>query len=302
MNAKKITLIAVITLGAILVFVITYVGVQIYLTWDQMHDEAERESEQIESPESRDRNQETKTFLILGIDDEEGTIEGRSDVIMLKTVNFENEEILSVSLPRDTRTRLAELETKEKLGHAFAYGTNVAIETIEEFLDIPVDYYIALNFDAFINFIDLIGGLRVDVEREMKVAGISLEPGKQTLNGEEALTYVRFRDDSEGTFGRRRRQQQVISEIMDQSLDFRTATRIIEALDIAGENIQHNIPFSNFTEYSQKLSSVTAENYQSMFIISIPEIIDEIWYVKLSDKEQDYIRETFLNRIENKHE
>ncbi len=298
MSFKKSVSVAGLVLAVAIIGLLIYLGGQAFFTFDSIREEVDRDQDTAETVVSEDWDENSRIFLLFGIDQEGGGVShGRSDVIMVKAVNFETGEIASISIPRDTRAKIAG-RSFEKIGHSFAYGTDTALETIENFTGLPIDHYIALNFDAFIKFIDMLGGLELYVERDIQVQDVEIEQGKQVLSGEETLSYVRFRNDQEGDFGRIRRQQQVIREVLDQSMNIRNAGNIMEILDITGENVVHDIPLSDVARIVRSLSGITADDYNSLFMLSIRGLLDDTWYAYITDFETKYIRNQMLEVLE----
>ncbi|MEJ2759730.1 MAG: LCP family protein, partial [Anaerolineales bacterium] len=120
---------------------------------------------------------------------------------------------------------------------------------MENVIGVPIDYYARLDFYAFVDFINLIGGVKVDVTDTIELEIIDkafdtvLEPGRYTLNGEQALAYARNRYNEGGDFDRSRRQQQVIMGIRDRLLNPKTLATLIA-----------NAP-SLYEEYSQRITT-----------------------------------------------
>ena len=126
-----------------------------------------------------------------------------------------------VSIPRDSYVYIPERGKKDKITHAHAYGgTEATIETVEELFDIPVDYFFKLNFNAFIDVVDALGGIMVDVpitvsemDSNDNKNAIHLEKGFQKLNGEEALALARTRK-IDNDIERGKRQQLVLKPLL----------------------------------------------------------------------------------------
>lgn len=169
-----------------------------------------------------------RTFLVLGCD-RDYTKGGkrvvrqaaRSDMMMVVRADFKNNMIRGVSIPRDMVVPIPG-KWKDKINAAHAYGgPELAKKTVEETLDVPIDDVIVLNFDAFKSMIDLVGGVDVDVERDMKYrdrAGgldINLKKGPQTLDGENAMGYVRYRK-GDSDFKRQERQKHLMLALKDK--------------------------------------------------------------------------------------
>lgn len=173
-------------------------------------------------------------ILLMALDDE-GI---RSDVMMLASVDMEQKRVGVISIPRDTRAFLAGKGTIEKIAHAYAYGVGDeafpanlrSLKTVEDLLDVRIHYTVVVDMDAFRSVIDDIGGVWVDVPFKMEYDDpiqnlhIHFEPGRQKLNGQKALEFVRWRhnNDLKGypdeDLGRIRAQQQFIRTVMDQMM------------------------------------------------------------------------------------
>ncbi|TLN02022.1 LytR family transcriptional regulator, partial [bacterium] len=112
-------------------------------------------------------------------------------------------------------------------------GPGLAMQTVEEFLGVPIQYYVQIDFDAFVKMIDEIGGVKIDVPSEITIEAIgdlkevTLQPGRVTLGGKLALAYARARYTDGGDFDRAARQQQVIIGVRDRILDFNQLPTLI---------------------------------------------------------------------------
>src|SRR5690625_1678942 len=144
------------------------------------------------------------SILIMGVDEntENEKIKNdptRTDALMFVTLNRESKSVKVLSIPRDSYVYIPQINEYSKINHAYAYGkTEATIATVEHLLDLPVDYYMKVNFNAFIDVVDAFDGINVDVPYEfyeqdsMNVQDqIHLLPGKQDLDGEEALALAR---------------------------------------------------------------------------------------------------------------
>jgi LCP family protein required for cell wall assembly len=173
-------------------------------------------------------NDDQVTFLVLGCD-RDYTKGGkrvtkqaaRSDMMMVVRADFKNEMIRGVSIPRDMVVSIPG-KWSDKINAAHAYGgPDLAQKTVENALAVKIDRVIVLNFDAFETMIDLVGGVEVNVERNMKYrdrAGglnIDLKKGIQTLDGEDAMGFVRYRK-GDSDFVRQERQKHLMLALKDK--------------------------------------------------------------------------------------
>ena len=166
-------------------------------------------------------------ILLLGIDDGDNENPGapqRSDTMIVASINPEEGTIHLISIPRDTKVAIPGHKGSEKITHAFFYGgTELAIRTVEDLLELHIHHSIVIDWQAFIKAIDVLGGVDLYVENNMHYEDpyanlvINLTKGYQHLNGKQAGQYVRFRSDELGDIGRVQRQQRFLKELTDQT-------------------------------------------------------------------------------------
>ena len=155
-----------------------------------------------------------------------------------------------VSIPRDSYVYIPVEKKKDKITHAHVFGgTEGTIETVEELFDIPVDYFVKLNFNAFIDVVDALGGIEVDVpitftEQNSKdtADAIHLKKGLQELNGEEALALSRTRK-IDNDIERGKRQQLVLQAIIDKAVSIGSITKYGKLMESMGDNLTTNMEF-----------------------------------------------------------
>jgi polyisoprenyl-teichoic acid--peptidoglycan teichoic acid transferase len=194
------------------------------------------------------------SILLIGVESYKGS-PGHSDAMILLTINPSTNETAMVSIPRDTRTYLPIVDRKDKLSHSYAYGKKgekelATIESVEELLDIPIDYYVKSNFNGFKEVVDELGGITVDVPFDFREKGIvdervktfEFRKGEMELNGSEALAFVQMRKkDPRGDFGRQERQQQAIKAIADKAISVSSIGKADNIIETLGDNAQTDI-------------------------------------------------------------
>jgi LCP family protein required for cell wall assembly len=167
----------------------------------------------------------------------------RSDTMILLTLDPLTNTGGMMSIPRDMWAAIpgfqhGKINTAHYLGEAYKLpggGPGLAVDTVEQLLGVPVNYYAQIDFDAFVRFIDEIGGVKLDVPQKIKIDLLgdghktikTLQPGVQRLPGEWALAYARARNTEGGDFDRAFRQQQVILAIRDQILSWELLPTLI---------------------------------------------------------------------------
>ncbi|MBR3062609.1 MAG: LCP family protein [Exiguobacterium sp.] len=230
-------------------------------------DKSERRDETI------DLTKDHFSVLLAGVDGGASLEEGRTDSLMVATFNKESRQVTLVSIPRDSYVDIIiddEEPFKDKINHAYAYGgIDTTIATVENLLDIPIDYYATINFDGIEDLVDAVGGVEIDVLIPIsgKATGdVELEPGVQVLNGKEALAYARMRkQDPAGDIGRAGRQQQVIEAIIHEATTINSFTKLNRIMNAVGENIRTNMTLSEASQlqpYAKSLKSFNRETLE----------------------------------------
>ncbi|ARK32199.1 LCP family glycopolymer transferase [Halalkalibacter krulwichiae] len=242
------------------------------------------------------------SVLFLGVDSRDSDLRGRTDAMLLATFNRTDSSIKLLSIPRDTLVDIPGRVNADKINHAHAYGgLDLTISTVEEFLDIPVDYYVTLNFTAFMEIIDAFGGVDVEVpftfteqNSEGRLDKITINEGWQTLDGEEALAYVRMRKkDPLGDIGRGMRQQQVMQALIEKASSFSSITRYGDVLESIEEYLNMNLSFGNLValhSYAASLNNIEQINLQGDNAT-----INGVYYYQVRDESREEIS-TLLKR------
>lgn len=158
--------------------------------------------------------------LILGSDTRQEGGGGRSDTIILARIDPETQEVSLVSIPRDTQVQLQGHGT-QKINAAYAYGgTSGAITAVSELAGVPISHVVEVDFSGFKEIVDALGGVTVNVPKNTHYEGVSIPEGKQTLNGDQALVFVRCRKGyASGDYQRADNQRQLISAIVKKTLN-----------------------------------------------------------------------------------
>lgn len=160
------------------------------------------------------------TVLLMGVDARPGEpidIGVRPDSLQVLHISEDGGTCRTLSIPRDTRTDLPGYG-QSKINHALSVGGIPYQElVVEQLLGIEIDHFGLIDFAGLVGVVDAIGGVTVNNQRAFEYEGMSFPEGQQTLSGEEALIYARFRNDDEGDFGRQRRQQEIIRGVLEQT-------------------------------------------------------------------------------------
>lgn len=224
-------------------------------------------------------------ILVLGVDATK--VLRRSDTIIVVHIDPEKKSVGVVSIPRDTLVVIPGVRI-DKINHAYAFGgPELACATTSSFLNVPVSNYIKINLDKLGKIIDRLGGMTIDVKERMyyvDYAGglyINLKPGLQTLNGEQALGYLRFRHDALGDIGRIRRQQKFLEEVATKVAKTKDFVQIYQLILDFIDSVETNLTPSQIFS----LASIVRQTYETGNIsaTSIPGSsirIDNIYYLQ----------------------
>jgi polyisoprenyl-teichoic acid--peptidoglycan teichoic acid transferase len=229
------------------------------------------------------------SILMVGIDERDGD-NGRTDSMLVLTVNPESKSTKILSIPRDTRTELIDPEdpensSKDKINHAYAFGgIEMSITTVENFLNIPIDYYVEINMEGFKDIVDAVNGIDVNNQYAFELDGITLEEGPQHLNGTETLVYARMRkQDPRGDIGRGERQREVISKIIQKGKSLSTLTKYNDILDALENNIKTNLTLSEIIDM-QSSYRPAADTLEKLEIEGSGGFVGDIWYYMVEDE------------------
>lgn len=197
-------------------------------------------------------DREPFSILLLGTD--VGALgrtgQGRSDTMMVVTVNPEKQQSTIVSLDRDIMADMLDGGTFDKLNHAYAYGgVELSMDAVEKLLDIPIDHYALLNMQALSDLIDAVGGIEVDNQIDFTLEGVHVPFGKITLDGKTGLAYARMRkDDPEGDIGRQRRQREVVTKIVQKILSLDGVSNYKSLLKAIENNSQTDLTWDQMLD------------------------------------------------------
>ena len=190
----------------------------------------------------------------------------RSDANILVTVNTKTHEVLLTSIPRDYYVTLHSKGAKDKLTHSGIYGVNETVTTVEDLLDVDINYYVRVNFTTVIELVDTLGGIEVYSDVAFSRGGYNFDKGYNNLNGEAALIFSRERKSfASGDNQRVKNQQAVIEAIMKKVLNSTTLltryTDILESLEGCFQtNIEQNEISDLVKSQLNDMSSWTIKN------------------------------------------
>lgn len=270
------------------------------------------ESDGREKSELRDKLVDPKfdnvSILIMGVDasdKRENAESARTDTLMLATLNKDDKSVKLISIPRDSYVYIPEVGYEDKINHAHAFGgTKAAIETVENLFDIPVDYYMKVNFEAFIDVVDAIDGITVDVPYEFreqdssdKANAIHLYGGEQELNGEEALALARTRK-LDNDIERGKRQQEIIKAIVSKTISVNSILKYDDLIEAVGGNLTTNMTFNEMKSFISYGTSGTNLDFETMTLAGENYKPNRVYFWKLDDIALNETKEKLQQHLE----
>lgn len=235
-----------------------------------------------------DTEREQINCLILGSDAlDDGTT--RTDVVILASFDLKSRKLGLFSLPRDTRVEIPGRDGYHKLNAAYAYGgPKLVTKTVEDLLKVPIDHYISTDFNGFREIIDTLDGVKVNVEKHLKYidqAGglyIDIPAGRQTLSGQKALEYIRFRHDKLGDIGRIERQHKFLEALLERVYNPKVLLKTPKLLSHIRNNVETDLPWLESLQAAPELIKLITDLDQNKVGMATlpgePEYIDGISY------------------------
>lgn len=225
-------------------------------------------------------------ILLLGAAGKHDAGSDLTDTIMLMSIDSRNKKISLLSLPRDLYVRIPKTNAYTKINSLYAYGLRsdagpqYIIQSVEEITGQTVNYHLIVNYDAFREIIDSIGGIHVTVQRDIldtrfpgpnySYETFEIKKGFHTLDGNTALKYVRERhDDPEGDFGRAKRQQQVIQAVKNRLFSVQTLFNVLainKILDSVGKNIRTDMALTDIESFLELSKEIDMQNINNVVI------------------------------------
>ncbi|WP_430733644.1 LCP family protein [Enterococcus casseliflavus] len=291
-KGKKIFL---IIFSIVAVLVIGLIGVAAKLYFDvsnsiqETYQSVERDREDRLRENDVDLSQQDSfSVLLMGIDTGDlGRVEqGRSDTMMVATISPQDNQTTVVSIGRDSYVDIVGHGTTDKINHAYAFGgPAMAMNTVEKFLDIPIDHYVSINMAGLKDLVDAVGGIEVDNEITFSQDGFDFAIGRTSLNGEQALAYSRMRyEDPNGDYGRQERQRKIVEGIAKKVLSLDGITQYQTILNAVEQNMKTDMSFDDMRtlafNYRSAFQTIKQDQLQGEGFMQ-----DGISYQRVSDEE-----------------
>ncbi|MFN3411431.1 MAG: LCP family protein [Exilispira sp.] len=226
------------------------------------------------------------TFLIVGLDNSSNI--QRTDSIFIVFYSPKTGKIFFYNIPRDLRVRFQYQGQLifDKINHVYAKRDIYALRNlIETLLGIKINNYCIISYEAVSKIVDLIGGIQVYIDNEMKYVDnaqnlrINLSKGLQTLDGAKSLEYIRYRNDEEGDIGRVKRQINFVLKVLEQKDTLIKMKKVPNTLKIIYNNVKTDLTLLDFQYLSEQLSKISPEKFYYDIMPTKPLKIDNISYL-----------------------
>ncbi|MFD2369991.1 LCP family protein [Brevibacillus sp. GCM10020057] len=249
-------------------------------------------------------------LLLLGVDSRDGE-SARSDTIMLAAIHPSRQSAYLLSIPRDSYMQLAG-KGYDKINHAMAYGgPRMVKESLEKFLDVKIDRYMSVDFDGFRQIVDELGGVTVDVKKRMKYSDpsddtyIDLQPGLQTLTGEQALDYARFRKSDLGRedsdYQRINRQQEIVRALAAKGATVEAYSKAFSLMEILGNHVKTDLTEGEIASLLLSYGDATPNALRTDTLIGQDERIWHNgilgWYHLVPSSERERVHQQILQAL-----
>jgi len=294
-----------IIFGIILVLFLAVVGMGAKLYWDvsKSMDKTYETVERSKKSQVNLNNKEPFSVLLLGIDTgDDGRVEqGRSDTTIVATVNPRDKQTTLVSLARDTYVVIPGQGKQDKLNHAYAFGgASLAMDTVENYLNIPINHYVSINMAGLKELVNAVGGIEVNNNLTFSQDGYDFTIGKISLDGEQALSYSRMRyEDPNGDYGRQERQRKVIEGIVQKVLSLNSVSNYQEILTAVSDNMKTDLSFDDMKkialDYRSAFGKVKQDQLQGTGFMQ-----DGVSYQRVDEQELTRVQQELKNQLNTK--
>lgn len=268
-----------------IVMVLVFVGAAIGGAYFASNSLLEKPAPQSKHDEELLTAKDKATIMIMGVDEREDDV-GRSDTLMIASIDPKTKQAALLSVPRDTRVKIKG-HGFDKVNAAYAYGKQkLSQDTVEDLLGVNIDHYVIINTKSFKKIIDAIGGIDIDVPKRMHYEDpwdddggliIDFHPGMQHMDGAKAVTYVRYRDE-EGDLGRIRRQQDFVRACMDKLLSPAIIPKLPAVIKEVMGSIDTDLTFRQLLEFAGTLKESKENGLKTDMVPGKPLYIDGVSY------------------------
>ena len=269
---------------------------------DSSEDEESRTNAGAMTPSELLEAGEPVSILLLGVDtgDLGRTEQGRSDSMVVVTINPHTQKTTLLSIPRDTYTEIVGYGTSDKINHAYAFGgTAMSINTVQQMLDIPIDFYVMVNMAGIQEIVDAVGGVTVESPLTFNQNGYDFVQGTNQLDGEAALAFARMRyEDPAGDTGRQGRQRLVIEAVIRKLATPETLLNYQAVLETLSANMQTSFQLSDFYTLQNQDYLGAVGNIEQQQLGGTGDMMNDIYYNFVDEAELTRVRDLLQIELE----
>ena len=204
----------------------------------------------------------------------------RTDTIMLCKINAETGKVDLLSIPRDSRIKVRDEFTKAN--HAPAYGgIGLTLKSLRDFLGLDIDYYVEINYDALVDIVDGMGGLKYKVPKGISIdhGDVHIRPGINDMDGMDVLWYLRTRKIYDnGDLGRVNAQQEFLKAIVNELVKKSKEISMTSLIETYFKDVKTNLPFSTMVEFANSMSNFSSDKFKTYTVPGEASMIDGISY------------------------
>ena len=303
----------------IIVFIVSIVafttiitlGINYYLEKDHQAKQEENANNEITSLEDVNESlSERENILVMGVDylhlgEKEGQRGTRTDTIMVFSIDPKTKKTFVLSIPRDSRVNIKG-HGYDKINHAHSFGgTDLAIQTISDFLQIPIHHYVKVDYNAVMELVDAVGGVEIDIKQDMDYSPLNIhfKKGTQLLNGEDSVKYLRFRSGyANADIGRINVQQDFVQKLMNKIISPSLITNILKYIDILEKNVETNLSKKQMIQIAKTITEVPVDDIRKEVLPGDGQMIDGKSYWIVDEKGMRELLDDLLSDTPDKVE
>jgi LCP family protein required for cell wall assembly len=257
--------------------------------------------------EQKDEDEDIVNILLLGVDSLKGknTHNSRTDTMMVLSLDTTQNKASIVSIPRDSRVKIRGRAGEDKINHAHAYdGVGGSIYAVKSLLGIPIHHYVKVDYNALFKTVDDVGGVEVNVPINMYYNDpyanpplhIDIKKGKQLLNGQKAMEFLRFRKGySNQDLGRIQAQQQFLDSLIKKLLSPASITKIPDYINTLHMYVETDLQIGDMLGLAMKAKGVNPSEIQKYTLKGESKMINGIYYYIVDKNYIEDIRGSFIS-------
>ncbi|MCT4585027.1 MAG: LCP family protein [Peptostreptococcaceae bacterium] len=293
----------------LIIFTTIFTGIGFYVN-GQIAKEREiveiiRLKHNLDSLTDEKKNEETNiiNILLLGVDalKSKNQYNSRTDTMIVFSLNKEKNKITLLSIPRDSRVKIRGRVGEDKINHAHAYGgVASSVGTVKSLLKVPIHHYVKVDYNALFKTVDDIGGVEVDVPIDMNYYDpnaspplhINIKKGKQVLNGQKSMEFLRYRENYPNKdLGRIQAQQQFLDSFIKKVLSPASITKIPDYINTLHMYVETDLKIGDMLNLAMDAKTINPNEINKYTLKGEPKMINNISYYILDN--------SFIEKIRN---